>query len=153
MNDFKSKQVVRETQISLKSAIEKVFPLFTPIEEKKWDNNWNPKLLHSETTEIKKGTIFQSSENNKIKYWVIADLDIEKHYIRYINFLANDRLTILEISCSSKIDNITKANIKYVFTGLSQSGNDYVEEFNEEEYEKYICEWEMAINEYLHKQK
>jgi hypothetical protein len=59
----------------------------------------------------------------------------------------------LEISLSSSDDNSTAARICYEFTALGQKGEEFLREFTADCYEKFMVDWENAMNHYLTKGK
>jgi len=153
MEKFTSVHIEHISKIILNKNIDVVFPLFTPVEEKKWADDWNPKIIYPENDEIIKGTIFKHHhKEDGFSYWVIADYECENHYIKYINFVENKRIGIIEIKCSPLEGERTSAKIKYILTSIGEEGNEFINTFNEEYYNNYINEWEELINSYLRTQ-
>lgn len=150
MDLFKTKHIERTYKIKLNGTIKEVFILFTPIEEKKWAEGWNPEIIFPENEEIIKGTVFKSyNKEDGYTYWVIADYEHESYYIRYINFLQGIRNGILEIRCSKTTEGETEAEIKYIITGISEKGNNFINSFTEKYFIEYISDWKKSINSYL----
>ncbi|MGD8780955.1 MAG: hypothetical protein PVH88_18560 [Ignavibacteria bacterium] len=147
MENFNANQVQRTYKIELNGTIEKVFPLFTPIEEKKWAEGWEPQVIYPLEEEIKAEMIFRSKHIDEYPtYWVIADYKPEEHFIRYINFTYDYRVVMLKIKCNKIPNGKTEAVINYTFTGLSEKGNKYVESITESHYKEYISSWQTDIH-------
>ena len=87
MKYFKAEHCERECEIKLNGTVQDVFPLFTPLEEKKWAKNWDPVVIYPHSNKIEKGTVFRSYHHEEgYAYWVIADYDKKNYKIRYVNF-------------------------------------------------------------------
>ena len=70
-----SQTITKSATIILNADITAVFPLFGPIEEKKWAEGWNPKILHPENTLIEEGMVFvtiSSAEKETESLWAVT---------------------------------------------------------------------------------
>jgi len=150
---FKAEQYAKTASITLNGSIEKVFPLFGAIEEKKWAEGWNPVPIFPESGDMQEGLIFQTPDHvhkGAIVTWVVASYDVGHHMVKYI-VTAPDRLMFISVYCSEQSANVTKADITYKLTGLSPEGNEISHHLLAKIFENSLKDWETAINNYLGK--
>ena len=146
---FHAKQALRTATIRLDGAIAKVFPLFTPIEEKKWAPGWDPKPVWPESGDVVEGMVFTVDEAPGRVYWVVTHYDPQRHEISYANVLPGQTLNRIEIACKSVGANQTDCTVRYGFIGLSEEGNKFVEMHTEEVFAGKMKHWVAAINQAL----
>ena len=149
--DFKAKQFVQAATIVLNGNIEKVFPLFGAIEEKKWSPDWQPTPVFPASGKMEEGFIFQTPDhvpNALLRTWIVANYDLSDHLVKYIVTTAN-RVTIIKVRCSKSDMNRTQAEITYTLTGLTEEGNEISEHLINNMFKHNLRDWETAINNYL----
>lgn len=59
--EVKAERISKSAQFIVSESIEKVFPLFGPIEEVKWAHGWDPEVIYSENGKIEEGFIFRTT--------------------------------------------------------------------------------------------
>jgi hypothetical protein len=151
--DFKAQQFTQSASIVLNADIEKVFPLFGAIEEKKWSEGWNPTPVFPVSGYMEEGFIFQTPDHvpgAPVLTWVVAKYDVTAHQVTYI-ITAASRVTIISVSCS-RLNNVsTKAEVMYQLTGLTDEGNQISQHLIGHMFKHNLKDWETAINNYLAK--
>jgi hypothetical protein len=151
--NFKAEQFVQSASIVLLGNIDKVFPLFGAMEEKKWSEGWHPTPVFPVSGNMEEGLIFQSPDhvpNSGLLTWVVAKYDRLNHQVQYIVTSAN-RVTVITVACSRVDDDHTKAEITYQLTGLNEEGNEISHHLIAKIFENKLTGWETAINNYLTK--
>jgi hypothetical protein len=143
---FQAKQALRTGAIHVDGPIEKVFPLFTPIEEKRWAPGWDPKPVWPQSGETVEGMVFTVDETLGRVFWVVTHYDPQRHQISYTNVLAGQTLSRIEIACKAAGTARTDCTVRYAFVGLSEEGNKFVEMHTEEAYANKLQHWVKAIN-------
>jgi len=145
-SSFQAKQALRTGSIRLDGPIDKVFPLFTPIEEKKWAPGWDPQPVWPASGEVVEGMIFTVKEDPGTVYWVVTHYDPQRHEISYANVMPGQTVNRIEIACKPAGANQTECTVKYAFVGLSDEGNNFVEMHSEAVYAAKMQHWTKAIN-------
>jgi len=148
---FISERISRTAEITLNSNIERVFPLFGPIEEKKWADGWNPVVLYPASEKLEEGMVFitPAQAGRESKYsWIVSGYQPEIHFVEYIVSTAN-RYWVIKIKCDSLSDTGTKATVTYTFTGMSSLGNRINKHALEQMYRMNLKDREDEINQYL----
>jgi hypothetical protein len=143
---FEAKQALRTATIRLDGAIQKVFPLFTPIHEKEWAPGWDPQPVWPANGEVVEGMVFTVDETPGRVFWVVTHYDPARHSIAYANVLPGQTLNRIEIACKAAGANQTDCTVRYAFVGLSDEGNKFVEMHSEEAYAVKMKHWTEAIN-------
>ena len=89
---FRAERVSRTAIITLNGVIEKVSPLFSAIEEKKWAAGWNPIILHPASEKLEAGMVFMTEGNNQAESqyaWIVSAYQREKFFLEYTVSTAN----------------------------------------------------------------
>jgi len=152
MQSFMAKRVSWIYSFELSHGIKQVFPLFTPKEEKKWAKGWDFEAVFPLPYCIEENSIFKTwthDHKNEEAIWIINKYQPEKYHIEYIRFEPAKKIGHIQITCQSKGRNRTEISVTYTYTGLNDVGNIFIEGFREDEYKKYITEWERALSHYL----
>jgi hypothetical protein len=148
---FKAEQFVQNASIVLSGNIEKVFPLFGAMEEKKWSEGWNPIPIFPASGNMQDGFIFQTPDHvpgASLLTWVVSKYDLTRHQVQYI-ITGSNRVIMISINCSKLVENSTKAEITYQLTGLNEEGNEISHHLIDKMFEHNLKDWETAINNYL----
>lgn len=148
---FTAKRISRTATITLQGPIATVFPLFGPIEEKKWEDGWDPLILYPETGELEEGMVFATrghADEEPTYTWLVSKYDPANRAIQYTVSTQN-RCWTISIHCRASSGTQTQATVRYTYTGLTPLGNDLNERAMEKMYEKDLKDWEEAINHYL----
>ncbi len=148
-------QISNTARIILEGSIENVFPLFSPIEEKKWEGDWNPDFLYPANGEFVENLVFKTKSHHKTEKeynWIISHLDTKNYLVVYTVFTEN-RVWTIKVQCEDIGKNKTAAEIKYTFTSLNEKGIEINRESLEKMYEKELKDWEAAINHFLETRK
>ena len=149
---FKAKRISRTSSIILNASLKTVFPLFGPIEEKKWAYGWNPQIIFSSTNRLEQKMIFKTGHREKDEndyIWIVSKLLPQQALIEYTVF-ASKKVWWITIQCQEKISNqTTRAEITYTFTGLTEKGNAISAKHLARLYAHDLKDWEEAINYFL----
>jgi hypothetical protein len=145
---FKAEQFVQSASIQLKGGIERVFPLFTPLGEKKWAQDWNPDLIFPSGGATQEGQILQTPDHMHgapPSTWVVSRYDTSSHQIQYI-ITSAVRVAVISITCTASGKDSTGATISYTLTGLSAEGNALSHHLLGKIFATNLKDWENAIN-------
>ena len=149
VNPLNAQKISRSATLSLKSTIDKVFPLFGPIKEKAWAHGWDPVIVSGEG-DIAEHMIFKTHGryHDEPEYlWAVTKYTPEKNLIEY-TVSSKDRLWFITVQ--GKDDGpLTQADVTYTYIGLSQSAHQRNVESMERMFARGLGDWEEAINHYL----
>jgi hypothetical protein len=133
----------------INGTVKEIMPLYCPVREIDWCENWKPKAVYSNSGLVEKDCIFITSHEETDIVWIVTDYDIEKGQVEMFYHIPNVLVTKLEIQVTPIHENKTKAILKYSKTSLSDIGDKVLEEFTKEEYDIMMDSWEKAMNHYL----
>lgn len=149
--NFKTERISRSSIIQLEGDIDTVFPLFTPFEERKWVEGWDPRLVYPHKEIVEEGTSFRTRGRypGEDEYlWIINKYEPDIFRVEYL-VSTPDRFWTIAVACNPKSKNQSTAEITYTFTGLNPDGNRLNQLALEEMYHDSLKDWEAAINRYL----
>ena len=150
MQPFNAVRITRTATIRLEARPEIVFPLFGPLEERRWEPSWNPAFLYPPSGATQRDAVFTATHaDGTPSFWTIVAFEPADFCISYVRMHPATHIARIDISCAGGSDATTQAQVTYTFTGLSAHGNAYVETFTEAHYADWLRSWEAAINRYL----
>lgn len=152
---FEAKRITRTSSIILNASLKTVFPLFGPIEEKKWAYGWNPQIIFSITNKLEPKMVFktqmidQKEKEETDSIWIVSRVLPQQALIEYTVF-TSEKVWWITIQCQEEISNqTTRAKITYTFTGLTEKGNAMSAKHLARVYAHDLKDWEEAMNYYL----
>lgn len=134
---------------TINGAIKKIMPLYCPVKELDWCENWAPKAVYSNSGLVEKDCVFITSHEETDIVWIVTDYDIEKGHVEMVYHVPGVQVTKLEIQVTPITEDKAKALLTYTKTSLSELGNKDLEEFTEENFTIMMDSWEKAMNHYL----
>jgi hypothetical protein len=140
--------ITRTHTLYFKADIDTVFPLFTPLEEKKWVQGWDATLIFSHTDAAREtGCIFSTPHMGLPEtIWVLSRYDDVNRVIQYVRFAAGHHVALIDINAEEQ----TRVQVTYTLTGLSDQGDHYLQhEFSEAKYLARMQSWQQGISAYL----
>jgi len=145
------KQISNTASIILNDTIERVFLLFSPLEEKKWVSGWEPTFIYPTNGAFKENLVFTTKSGNTIekKYrWILSCLNL-KDFLAIYTVSTENRIWTIKVQCEEFGKEKTQAEIRYTYTGFNERGNTLNRESLEKMYRNDLKDWEAAINYYL----
>lgn len=149
MKISKPNRVSYRYEQSINGTVKEIMPLYCPVRELDWCENWNPKAVYSNSGFVEKDCVFITSHGETEVTWIVTDYDIEKGHVEMFYHVPGIIVTKLEIQVTPLSDHKTKAVLTYGKTSLSKIGDKVLEEFTEDEYRIMMDSWEKAMNHYL----
>jgi hypothetical protein len=139
-----------EFAFSVHAPLEKAFPLFGSIEEKKWAEGWEPKVLYPTPAQDRQGMIFRVDHSHMSATWTCTAFDAATGHVQYVYVVADAMVTLIDIHLTKAGTGETRVSVTYDRTALTPEVNDHVEHLAKDDA-KSGPEWAEAINGYLQK--
>ena len=147
---FKSRRITREYRQTIQAAPEVVFPLLCPVREAEWLDGWRCRMIYSASGLVEEGAVFSTpSDGEADTVWIVTRHDPNAHRIEFARFTPNSRTCVLKIAVSPKDRHSSYVDISYTYSGLTSSGNDFVENFSAKTFLEAVTFWEKSMNYYL----
>ena len=134
---------------TIHGKMEEIMPLYCPVRELDWCENWNPKTVYSNSGLVEKDCIFITPDGETDVVWIVTDYDTEKGHVEMFYHVPQVLITKLEIQVTALTENKTEIVLTYSKTSLSEKGDKILEKFTKEEYDIMMDSWEKAMNHYL----
>jgi len=134
---------------TINGSIKEIMPLYCPVRELDWCENWNPKVVYSNSGVVEKDCIFITPHNDSDIVWIVTDFDMAKGHLEMFYLVPGVLVNKLEIQVTAITENKTKASLVYSKTSLGEAGDKILDEFTIEEYNTMMDSWEKAMNHYL----
>jgi hypothetical protein len=144
----------RTATIHLKAPLARVFPLFTPLGEKHWAADWNPRIDYPASGQPVVGAVFRTQHPGETEAtWIVVQYSPETGLISYARWLPNSHAGLITVQCRP-VDNgvehvATLATVTYALTVLGEAGEQYLTQLEESHYHAMLMGWENAINHFL----
>jgi hypothetical protein len=132
-------------------SIEDLFPLFGPEGEKYWVPGWDYENVMG-TTELSEDYVFLTKTHNHRTadaIWIVKKYDPKSHFVQFYKIEPEDKIGVVTVKCSELEAERTKVKVTYKYIPLSPTGENFVSEFNESVYEKFIDEWQTLLSNYF----
>ena len=147
---FQAKRISRSYRQMINAAPERVFPLICPVREAEWLENWNYKMIYSETGLAEPGAVFStSSEGEQDTIWIITKHDAVKREVEFTRVTPGSRTCVLQVWIRQKDEHSSFVDLTYTFTATSDAGNTFVDIYTEETFLRNVRRWEDSVNHFL----
>jgi hypothetical protein len=130
---------------------EKVFPLLCPVRELDWVEGWNPRAVYTYSGIAEQDCVFIIPDSDREAIWMITRYNPENFQLEFIKITPGFTAGKIEIRLAEDAAGNTEAEVSYGYTALSESGAEFVKNFSEAVYGKFMKKWEDALNDYLAK--
>ena len=150
IHQFHPRRITRVYRQTIHAAPDIIFPLLCPERETEWLDGWQYSMIFSETGLVEDGAVFSTTqEGEEDTVWIVTNHDPENLTVTFARFTHNSRTCVLKISILPKDEKNSCVDIVYTYTGLSASGNDFIDNFTEEAFLEAVTFWEKSMNHYL----
>ena len=139
-----AERCTRATELRFDHPIEAVFGMFTPEGERAWAQVWNPRPVHPPGDTGVRDAVFTTAHGGANAVWFVTELDEGNFVAEYVNFVAGERVTRVDVACDAAGPTETRVIVRYVVTGLSEAGNAYVRKFDAH-FDGEMREWQRSI--------
>jgi len=148
---FKAKRVARSYRQTINAIPKTIFPLLCPVREAEWLDDWDYKTVYSVSGVAELNSVWTTSywKDNE-QTWIITKHDANTNEVQFARFVPGFVVSVLDIKVLPKDENSSYVDITYTYTGLSDDGNNFLEnDFTEEFFQKNMKTWEDSMNYFL----
>ena len=147
MSAFRGERALRSHSFDLPMPLSAAFPLFEPEGERAWAPGWDPTYVYPADGRPEKGMVFVTGLDQEETLWLVLRHDAEAGAVEYARVTTGNRVAIVRVQCDAFDEGSTRVTVSYEYTGLSESGNDYVRSMDETRFREFIESWKAAIME------
>lgn len=143
---FSARSIELQGAFRLPVSQEAAFELFSPLGEKSWVPGWNPELIHPPGVDWERGLIFRTREERGEAIWMVTALDRGRHEVEYHRVEAGRTVARVSVRCSAEGGVETEVVVRYVFVGLSETGNQDIAQMSAGDFEQKMRRWQEWIH-------
>lgn len=143
------RRITHTYEQTINGSFKDIMPLYCPVRELDWCENWSPRVVYSQSGLIEKDCIFITPYADEDVVWIVSDYDPESGHVKMFYHVPGVLVTKLEIQLTVITDCKSKAIIQYCKTSISEAGDKALEDFSKESYDTMMDSWEKAMNHYL----
>lgn len=150
-DQLSAQRVIRSYRQKINAPAAEVFPLICPVREADWLDGWDYRLIYSESGFAEEGCVFTSHHPGEEidTIWMITRHDPVEKVAEFARITPGSRAAKLTVKIQDAGDAKSLVDIEYVFTALSDEGNEYLDKLTEDEFDADMKVWEDSMNYYL----
>jgi len=148
--DFQAKRISRSYRQTINATPDQVFPLICPVREAEWLEDWDFKMIYSQTGLAEEGAVFSTSyAGEEDTIWIITKHDPIKHEVVFVRVTPASRASILTVGIKEKDERSSYVDITYTYTAITDAGNTFIDNYTEEFFQRNMKHWEKSMNFFL----
>ncbi|MBW1865935.1 MAG: hypothetical protein JRI64_09990 [Deltaproteobacteria bacterium] len=128
-----------------------LFPLFSPEGETYWVPSWDYQNVMG-TTELSEDYVFLTKSHDHATadaLWIVKKYDSERHLVQFYKIELQEKVGVVTVKCSEQGPDKTKVQVTYKYIALSETGESFIDAFNENAYEEFMDEWQQLLLKYF----
>jgi hypothetical protein len=139
----------RRGTIDLPLPIERAFPLFTPLGEKRWVEDWDPTFLHPPDGETQEGRVFTTAHGGETTLWSCTAFEPAAHHARYVRVTPTSRFGFVDVRCEALAAERTRVHVGYSYTALSEQGEADLAALTDAAFAEMLDDWRAMIDRHI----
>ena len=149
MNDFTAQRVVKSYTMNLCAPPADVFPLLCPVREYEWVEPWSCEMIHTASGVAENNAVFTTdfSTQGGEEIWVVSRYETDRA-IEFIRITPGFKVNRLDVTLTSGGDT-TMMTWTHTYTGLSEAGNRWIMEMNDDVFRSEKAAIEKMLNHFL----
>ncbi|WP_431858909.1 hypothetical protein [Azospirillum sp.] len=140
-----SMHIERCHAIVVEAPVHRVFPLLTPLGERRWVAEWEPEFLHPASGDTQEGMIFRTNHGGETTLWSCVRWEPERHRVRYARVTPESRFGFVDVACDAIGQDHTRATIAYAYTALSDEGAATLDALTDDAFRVMIEGWKPLL--------
>ena len=142
---FAAERVARSHSFFVNAPVKEAFRLFEPEGEKRWADGWDPRYVYPRDGRAEAGMVFTTNHGGEDTLWTVTRHEPSAGIVEYVRMTPGSRIATVLVQCAALEAARTRVTVVYVFTGLTEAGNETVRRMDEAHYRHFIEGWEKAI--------
>ena len=131
--------------------VKDLFPLFSPEGETYWVPGWNYENVMG-TTELSEDYVFLTKAHDHATsdaLWIVKKYEPDSHLVQFYKIESQEKIGVITVKCSQKEPDKSEVQVTYKYMALSETGETFIDGFNESAYEEFITEWQQLLLKYF----
>lgn len=143
--------VRHQGQFVLNSSWEGAFPLFTPVGEKKWSPEWDFQPVLG-TDPVEEDDVFLTKMHDhgrSAALWLVKRYDPQHGVVQYYKIEPEIKVGLVTVTCRPYSDTSCQIEVSYRYTSLGPEGDEFLTNFSEEAFRRFLDDWRVQISYFL----
>lgn len=145
----KAPRIVREFVQTIAAPAEEIFLRLCPVHEKAWLDEWDYRMVYSQSGYAEEECVFTTQESETETVWIVTHHDPANHEIHFARFTVGLAATTLKVRVESHGIEPSKVHIRYTHTSLSDAGDAYLAAMTETAFNTRMRFWQDSMAHYL----
>jgi hypothetical protein len=138
MNEFKGARVVKQYSHTVSARPSDVFPLLCPVREYDWIPGWNCRMVYSESGFAENNCIFRTDFPRGFEEIFVVSRYEPTNAIEFVIVSPEAYVMKMDIALRAAENGATELLWTHTLTGLTETGNAFIENYNDEAYAKMM---------------
>ena len=128
-----------------------LFPLFSPEGETLWVPGWEYENVMGKTDLHEGYVVLTKSHDHAASkaIWIVSKYLPEEYTVEYYKIEPGEKIGAVTVRCDQTDNSSTRVTVTYTYLGLSESGNQFIEQFTKKDYDDFIGEWNGLLEAYF----
>lgn len=124
-----------------------VFPLLCPVREADWIEGWDPLVVLSDSGVCEEDCIFTTEASPIDAVWYVTRHQAPS-FLQMLKITPAVTVCKIDIALKLSSEGCT-AEVSYEHTSLGPAGDAVLDAFTEDNYRRFMLEWEARLNHFL----
>lgn len=142
---FTGERATRSHAFLVARAASDAFRFFEPEGERAWAQGWDPSYVHPRDGRAEAGMVFTTDHGGEHTIWMMTRHEPAAGLVEYVRATPGSRIATVMVQCAALSPTRTRVTVIYVFTGLSEAGNENIRAMDDARFRDYIEGWGKAI--------
>ncbi len=129
-----------------------IFPLLCPVREAEWAEGWDPLSVFTKSGFAERDCVFTTGDQDPDSIWIITKFDLNDHWLEIVKVTPGMTVGRIRIKLDENDTGGTDAEVCYMYTAISSEGENFVRDYSEEFFTKFMELTESALNDFLVKE-
>ncbi len=142
-------------RFTLQQPMDAVFPLFSPEGEKLWVPGWSYENImgHQRLHEDYIFLTRHHDHGSTDAIWLVKRYEPERGHVAFYKIEPGDKVGTITVKCTALTQESVQVEVTYAYTALSDTGRDFIKNFDEGAYRKYMKEWQTLLQKWFSRKK
>lgn len=131
--------------INMPLTPEHAFGLFTPLGERDWIEDWDPRFIHPADGETAEGMAFETNHGGRRALWTCTRYRPASHEVQYARFSDGSHIAIIDVACAAVAGGESEVTVAYRITALGEEGEAYLARYSANAYRAMIAGWRERL--------
>ena len=135
----------------LEQPVDVLFPLFSAEGEKYWVPGWDYENIMG-STDLHEDYVFLTRTPDHAStgaIWLVKRYDPESYFVQFYKVEPEDKVGVITVQCTEVKKCLTEVEVTYQYIGLSEKGDQFIQEFTSADYKEFIGEWSRLLSAYF----